>query len=433
MNQVALYQESVGVVAVPDTNDVATLMSFNRSLSSKDADKIVKAFDNGLYDMAVEYIWSRTISTLKKNIMKFGEEFVAEMLDRPDVSSVEDISEYEVITLSSDLGFINQTAKIEFMQFSEIIQHYMSNEDPDEGFPLTKVSDIVRSCVKHVLGFEKVEYEMSFVSFRNRLRTEYIIEGHEIYTQLKLAPYFYKRTVFKTMMNLAKTTKDSAEREIILNNMITIFVEIWSALSSEEKWIIGRSYAQCLSDGDNKLLIALKSVLLKVKGFDYVPENLRSNTYIIAAKDLLSAHQGMNNFYNEPSKAKYLAQMGNSIPAPAFGNCMTAVLACKLGNSYGISWDAQTYLDEILQTVSQDRWSYYLSSVLPYDRVILYKLCDDISIDRWIELVEKYSLDKIDMEGDKELKELISFSNPKQKIQLKRVVNRVLEHLKLLI
>lgn len=430
MNQVALYQESAGVVAVPDTNDVAILMSYNRSLSSNDANKIVKAFDNELYDMAAEYIWSRTISTLKKNIMKFGEEFVAEMLDRPDISSVEDISEYEVITLSSDLGFINQTAKIEFMQFSEIIQHYMSNEDPDEAFPLTKVSDIVRSCVKHVLGFEKVEYEISFVSFRNRLRTEYIIEGHEIYTQLKLAPYFYKRTVFKTMMNLAKTTRDSAEREIILNNMITIFVEIWSALSSEEKWVIGRSYAQCLSDGDNKLLIALKSVLLKVKGFDYVPENLRSNTYIIAAKDLLSAHQGMNNFYNEPSKAKYLAQMGNSIPAPAFGNCMTAVLACKLGNSYGISWDAQTYLDEILQTVSKDRWSYYLSSVLPYDRVILYKLWGDITADRWIELVEKYGLDKVEIEGDKELKDLILFSNPKQKIQLKRVVNRVLDRLK---
>ena len=48
MNQVALYQESAGVVAVPDTNDVAILMSYNRSLSSNDANKIVKAFDNEL-------------------------------------------------------------------------------------------------------------------------------------------------------------------------------------------------------------------------------------------------------------------------------------------------------------------------------------------------------------------------------------------------
>lgn len=68
-----------------------------------------------------------------------------------------------------------------------------------------------------------------------------------------------------------------------------------------------------------------------------------------------------------------------------------------------------------------------MSSVLPYDRVILYKLCVDIIVDRWIELVEKYSLAEIDIEGQKELKDLMSFSNPKQKIQLKRVVNRILE------
>lgn len=430
MNQIVLYQESMGVAAIPDTTDVATLMGFNRILSINDANKVIKAFDNGLYDMAAEYIWSRTISTLKKNIMKFGEEFVAEMLDRPDILSVDDISEYDVITLSSDLGFINQTAKVEFMQFSEIIQHYMSNDDPNEEFPLTKVSDIVRSCVKHVLGFEKVEYEISFASFRNRLKSEYIVEGNEIYNQLKLAPYFYKRTVFKTMMNLAKTIQDSAEREIVLNNMITIFVEIWPSLSSEEKWAIGRSYAQCLSDGDNKLLIALKSVLLKVKGFDYVPENLRSNTYIAAAKELLSAHQGIDNFYNEPSKARYLAQMGNSIPAPAFGTCMTAVLACKLGNSYGISWDAQCYLDEILQTVSRDRWVYYLSSVLPYDRVVLYKLCGNLTVDRWIDLVQEYGLDKIGIEGEKDLKDLISNSNAKGKKNVKRIAARILECLK---
>lgn len=358
--------------------------------------------------------------------MKFGEDFVAEMLDRPDISSVEDISEYEIITLSADLGFINKTAKIEFLQFSEIIQHYMSNDELDEDFPVTKVGDIVRSCVKYVLGYEKVEYEMSFSNFRERLKSEYITEGHELYNQLMLAPYFYKRTVFRTLMNLAKITTDSAEREIILNNVVTIFVEIWQALSSEDRWVAGRAYAQCLSDGDNKLLIALKSVLLKVKGFDYVPENLRSNSYIMAAKNLLSAHQGINNFYNEPGKAKYLAQMGNSIPAPAFGSCMTAVLACKLGNAYGISWEAQKYLDEILKTVSKDRWIYYLNSVLPNDRVILYKLMIDEIVDRWIDIVTQYGLSELDGEFSKNVRDMLQYSNPQNKKQLKNLANKLL-------
>ena len=83
MNEITLYQESTGI-SLPNVMNISTLMSYNRCLSQKDANKVVKAYENGLYDMAAEYIWSRTINTLKKNIMKFGEDFVAEMLDRPD-------------------------------------------------------------------------------------------------------------------------------------------------------------------------------------------------------------------------------------------------------------------------------------------------------------------------------------------------------------
>ncbi len=426
MNEIVLYQESAGITILPNVADVSELISYNKSLAPKDAQKVVKAYENGLYDMAAEYIWSRTINTLKKNILNFGEDFVAEMLDRPDSMSVEDITDYEIITLSSDLGFINKTAKIEFLQFSEIIQHYMSNDEPDESFPVTKLIDIVRSCVKYVLGYEKVEYEMSFSDFREKLKSEYITEDHELYNQLLPAPYFYKRTVFKTLMNLAKITPDSAQREIILNNLVTILAEIWQALSSEEKWVVGRAYAQCLNEGDNRLLVALKSVLLKVRGFDFVPENLRSNSYITAAKKLLTAHQGINNFYNEPGKAKYLSQMGSSIPAPAFGSCMTSVLACKLGNRYGISWDAQKYLDAILKTVSKDRWTYYLDNVLPNDDIVLYKLTENAMAERWIEIVAEYNLHRLDAELKKDVKDILQFSTQNNIRQLKVLANRML-------
>ena len=227
-------------------------------------------------------------------------------------------------------------------------------------------------------------------------------------------------------MNLAKITPDSAQREIILNNLVTILAEIWQALSSEEKWVVGRAYAQCLNEGDNRLLVALKSVLLKVRGFDFVPENLRSNSYITAAKKLLTAHQGINNFYNEPGKAKYLSQMGSSIPAPAFGSCMTSVLACKLGNRYGISWDAQKYLDAILKTVSKDRWTYYLDNVLPNDDIVLYKLTENAMAERWIEIVAEYNLHRLDAELKKDVKDILQFSTQNNIRQLKVLANRML-------
>ena len=115
----------------PSASDVPAMMQYNRALKPREAEKVVQAVNAGLYDMAAEYIWSRTISILKKDIMQFGDDFVAEMLDRP-YGDIDSISEYEVISLSADLGFINKTAKMEFLQYSETIQHYMSDTDPDE-------------------------------------------------------------------------------------------------------------------------------------------------------------------------------------------------------------------------------------------------------------------------------------------------------------
>lgn len=391
-NELALYTASAGIVMTPSASDVPAMMQYNRALKPREAEKVVQAVNAGLYDMAAEYIWSRTISILKKDIMQFGDDFVAEMLDRP-YGDIDSISEYEVISLSADLGFINKTAKMEFLQYSETIQHYMSDTDPDEEYPSTKLVDMVRSCIKHVLGCDIVEYEVPFVTFRDRLKAEVVNTTHPMYSQLMSSPYFYKKTITKTLLNLAKTLQDSAERENVFANIGYIISGVWSSLSSDDRWAVGRSYAQANSDGDLNLSRSLKSLLIKIKGFDYVPENLRSNSYIKAAKDLLSAHFGMNNFYNEPSYAKVLSEMGSSIPAPAFGTCMTAILACKLGNSYGQSWNAQQYLDVLLDRVSPDRWLYYLETVFPTDETILYKLISSKDLlKRFHDLVLNYNL-----------------------------------------
>lgn len=106
----------------------------------------------------------------------------------------------------------------------------------------------------------------------------------------------------------------------------------------------------------------------------------------------------MNNFYNEPIVSKELMQMGTSIPSPALGACLTSVLACKLGNGYGPSWDAQAYLDSILKGITQERWAYYLNQVLPNSTDILFKIsCNDERYSRWEDLVTEYSLDKLNI------------------------------------
>lgn len=393
---IALYQP-VQLTPIPNTTNVDLILSHNLCLSSREIDNIQKALDSGLGGMAAEYIWNRTIATLKSYIMQFGSDFVAEMLDRSDFITSENISNHEVIQLSHNLGLISKAAYIELNQLDELFIYYWSDDsDGDKSeFPATRVLDAIRACVTYVLQFGKSSF-VSFNSYRDSFKTERFSSEDGLITELSYSTYFYKKTTVRTLLNLARTVEQGAEQETVLANLVTVITAIWDGLQSEDKYTIGRAYTQANADGKKPLIKALKLLLMQVKGFDYVPENLRSNSYIDVAKKLLTVHYSMNNYYNEPIVAKELMQMGSSIPSPALGACLTSVIACKLGNAYGISWAAQTYLDNILDGITQDRWSYYLNQVLPNNADILAKIsCTDERYERWEALVVKYQLDKV--------------------------------------
>lgn len=393
---IALYQP-VQLTPIPNTTNVDLILSHNLCLSSREIDNIQKALDSGLGGMAAEYIWNRTIATLKSYIMQFGSDFVAEMLDRSDFITSENISNHEVIQLSHNLGLISKAAYIELNQLDELFIYYWSDDsDGDKSeFPATRVLDAIRACVTYVLQFGKSSV-VSFNSYRDSFKTERFSSEDGLITELSYSTYFYKKTTVRTLLNLARTVEQGAEQETVLANLVTVITAIWDGLQSEDKYTIGRAYTQANADGKKPLIKALKLLLMQVKGFDYVPENLRSNSYIDVAKKLLTVHYSMNNYYNEPIVAKELMQMGSSIPSAALGAYLTSVIACKLGNAYGISWAAQTYLDNILDGITQDRWSYYLNQVLPNNADILAKIsCTDERYERWEALVVKYQLDKV--------------------------------------
>ncbi|PIE95579.1 hypothetical protein CO726_09765 [Bacillus fungorum] len=392
-NEIVLWDSPNGASIPATISNVNELSGYINMLSPKEIGRINVSFDAGLFDMATEYTWNRTIAVLRDRIMSFGKEFVLEMLGRNEDSlsdSNDFLSDVDIINLSADLGLINKTAKILFLQSSELLKHYLRRDVEDE-LDITQAQACIKNCIKYVLAMSDDGFSISFTNFRDTLRREILSESHEIFKSLMNSPYFYKRTTMRTLLSLSKSQK-AAELEIVLANMVSIIPRIWGDLLTDDRYPIGFAYAEVTNAGNLQLVRALKSVLLKVKGFDYVPESLRSNTFIEAANHLLEVHQGMNNFYNEPAAANLLFNLGSSIPVPALGKCMTATIACKIGNSWGVSWDAQTYIDSILGNLTDDRWEYYFNKIFMGDETILLKLRDNDVIERWCDFVQMYDL-----------------------------------------
>lgn len=409
-----LWNSNSGVTLPKNIITFKELVPYNKRLYPRELIQIEKAFDNDLYDMSIEYTWTRTVNIIKEKVMSFGQEFVLEMLGRSDNDSISTLSETEIIRLATDLGIINETAKIRFLHIIELITHFSSRKIFDDEISRLDALNHIQICMKYVLGFEEDGFQISYNNFRDRLKQESLDEYDEIVQTLIISPYFYKRTITRTLLNLLKISK-GAEIENVYNNMLVIIPEIWENLLSDDRYDVGVYYAEAVNHSNEKLVKALKAVLLKVRGFDYVPEDLRSRSFIEVAKRLLDLHHGFDNFYKEPAAAKSLQAMGTSIPKPALGSCMTAVLASKLGNHFGRSDEAQAPLDNILDHLNEERWKYYFDATFLADEEILYKLTSNSSkINRnWAVLVNNYKLYELKGLNNTQINKLLTASKDK--------------------
>jgi hypothetical protein len=406
-----------------------------RQLTAKDRVQIIYAFNNHGYEMVTTFVWNKAISSLKAQLGTLGTAFIAEMLDRPDIAQESGVAhvltDYDALRLARELGVVNSTGYLRLKQAFDLIAHFgqLAPEEADESeMSSNDVIGVIRACVETILGQSKIDVALDFKKFRDHLESDVYQKGDSEIANLENSPYFFKRASIRILLAIIKSNS-GAQLENALGNANLIIPLIWSQILPPERFQIGRVYSEIVSDGKTQAASGLKKILLKVKGFDYVPEDLRSRTFTAAAQSVIDAHEGMNNFYNEPGPTRTLAQLGSTIPRPAFALCMTAVLSVKLGNPYGFCYEAQTPANSILKKVTSDRWLFYLDNCLRADERILEKLDHDLPFARWTAIVEEYNLNSIVADAqDRDVKLLVQESkNPQKPIRARQILGRILK------
>lgn len=392
-----LWEPQQGVIVPAGATTPEAITACARQLSHRDTQQIIHAFNAGSYEMVSTFVWTKAVAALKKQIASLGMEFVGELLNRPDISessSIEDsVTDYEAITLAQDLGIFSATDAMRLKHARETILHFASLGSPEmesaEMMPEEAIQ-CLRACIQGVLGHPNIVVAEEFSQFRRSLESRTFRSDDMEMITLNNSPYFAQRTTLGVLLAMLKTA-EGAQLEHAIGNVNVVIPLLWSQLRKPERWQTGLTYAEIIAAGRRSAAQGLFAALRAVQGFDYVPEDLRSNSFTKAAKDVLKAHEGLNNFYNEPLPMNVLASLGTTIPTPAFPLCMTATLAVTLGNSYGHSFDAQAAATRVLAGLSKERWEYYLNECLPGDIMILEKLAwYSKPRDRWCSIADQY-------------------------------------------
>lgn len=376
--------------------NIIALSNYFQLLEPKESKKIVDTFNANMFDIGVEYAWNRAIKILEDRLEFFGLEFIAEMVNREVINSLDEISVSEKINLAFELGMINSTAKLSLTQANETINHYRSRDVVQNGEELEIVDafKILKDTTKYILGNKIETSSIEFKTFRDSLKDKiYRKEDREI-ESLKTSPYFYIKTTIRATLSLIKFSykdKNLAELTKVLENAKIFIIELWDLIFIEDRKLIGNIYSEAISDGQREVFTVFSEILDRVQGYDYVPETTRSNAYKRIARQYLTVHYEFNNFYNEPAYAKKLNDMGTVIPDFALQDVLRVVLISSLGNMYGISVNAREYNQNILKKITSGQWKDFFASLLVQEQEILEKLSLGGSYaSRWIDIVESF-------------------------------------------
>jgi len=403
MTNLSLWQPDSGELLPKSATSPEQISAYAQQLTKRDKQQLVAAFVGEHYEMGVSYLWGKTLHALMTELSTVGVGLLGEMLGRPDVEdsdAVEDIlTARDAIRLAEELGVVSSTDAMRLRHTHELVTHFSQmdfNTSEVEQIDQTEALASLKGCVKAVLGRPRIEVAGKFVDFRDALETQTIEVGDQYVDMLQASPYFFTKLTVSVLMNGTRRNA-GATLEHTLANTNVLIPAIWPRLRDTERWQVGHAYAEAFANGRSTAVSGLASALSKVQGFDYVPESLRSDTFVKAAEAILRAHDGENNFYNEAAPVKALAKLGTTIPAPALPICITSLLSVVLGNYYGYAWNAEPEASSVLNRLSPERWAYYINNVLASDMRILSKLLDDRPTAKWIGVASKYDFANIEV------------------------------------
>lgn len=383
---------------LPLVTNVSELVQFGVALPEPVRNKVAKYYQIGDFVTAANAVWDRAINLLRKRILSLGEEFVADMVESDDLDYVRNLPAYRVIDLAHDLGFIDKSGRRKLQSANEQYNFFNNTDAEDyEEMPQDEANIIIKNCISYILCTTDDSFGLQFNDFREKLKTGAITELYDDdKAMFATCPYFYLKTTVRSLLKLFRDT-DGIEFDNVTRNMNAVFPVIWDRLKIEERRALADAYTD-YSESDDAREKIIKGVMLQVRGFDYVKENVRSRMYIQTAKKLIDIHFGMQNFYNEPRAIKDLEDLGTVIPKLALKECVTAILYVKLGNQYGTSWRAEEVADRMLSNLTEEDWITYLENYMIEEDHLLDGIEQSRKMrNKWKEVIKSYNLKKLNI------------------------------------
>lgn len=317
--------------------------------------KAKTAIDAGLNDSAINYFWNLTMHDLYRKIVTYGIDYFKSAINwagapLKTVSDLREVKDYQIISGAFSLGIIPAESHFFLQQCREIRNNFSTAHYPMGEIDKMEVANFIKNCIKYVLTLDLPAPGMQIKDLIDQMKAEKIKDCdkvvHAIETQ---APSIREAVLHNLLSNFIKQDCDPN----LKHNIKLVAPKVWNMANDEVRSNVAARYTSLKEVKSEDKAKETEEFLKMVGGIKYIPEDNRAIIYNRYAQELLDAHFGWDNFYNEPTHAKNLLSLGAGVPQTSIRVYVLSVLMSFVGNSYGVSDNAQKYNIQMLLNLSQ--------------------------------------------------------------------------------
>ena len=342
----------------------------------KDASYISKftaAIATGLFDAALNYLWDETIRNLRDKVCRYDlQYFYDTAITNPKnrekyqtESDLQKIQDWDLIHGCQKIGLISELA-LKHLDFIRDMRNFASAAHPNQnqltGLQLIQWMD---TCIREVLAKEPLEPAIKVQRLLRNLRKQELDRESAKPINQAIASFdsYFLSPLLLRIFGMFVDPDLSAQAR---GNIRLIQKTIWQGSNKATRYEIGLKYSYFRVHGEIDHAHFAREFLERVEGLDYLPKSELEIEISDALDALFFAHNGWDNFHNEPSPARELAKLvpkSGTVPDGIRTRYIEVLTICKLTNGRGVSWGAEPIYNRLIR-IWQDKEILEFLSIL---------------------------------------------------------------------
>jgi hypothetical protein len=321
--------------------------------------KFLAAVTAGLFDAALNYLWDETISELRRRVSQydltyFYDNAVKNQEKRKRLKDAEDldkIDDSELIHGAKEIGLVSELG-FKHLDFIRFMRNWASAAHPNQNeISGLQLISWLETCINEVISLPLSNITVEIKKLLSNIKTNTITEE-----DAKQIGAFFNDLTQEQANTLAQglfgiyTRPDTPVS--VQENIHRLLPYLWEHIDETTKSQFGVRYGKFVANNDQREQELAKAFLEIVNGTSYIPEQLLAAEIEIALDNLLDAHRGLNNYYNEPFFARELSRLiGNTgkIPNEINRKYVLTLVEVFLTNGNGVAWNAEPIYLELMK------------------------------------------------------------------------------------